>query len=314
MLPSPKQFGAEESGVRRVVDFWYKYAPQFGIEFVDVPVEQENDYDVFCIHAGASNKYPINRPICSVLHGLYWTADYNARAWEWRTNANVIESIRRSTVITVPSEWVAESIRRDVRTQPFIIAHGIEWKEWIHNEPKEDYVLWNKNRIGDVCSPEPVGALAERFPGMQFVSTFMPSIPRANIKEIGVIHHDQMKAYIQHAAVYLATTKETFGIGTLEALASGVPVLGFAHGGNLDIVKHKVTGYLAAPGDYADLAHGLEYCVKFRNVLSENAREDVKRWTWEAAVAKLNVAFTVAAAIWFDKQRPLTLAESEYRV
>jgi glycosyltransferase involved in cell wall biosynthesis len=43
----------------------------------------------------------------------------------------------------------------------------------------------------------------------------------------------------RNAGVYLSTAKETFGIGILEALACGVPVLGYAHGGILDLVQHK---------------------------------------------------------------------------
>ena len=58
--------------------------------------------------------------------------------------------------------------------------------------------------------------------------------------------------------VYLSTSQETFGIGTVEALAAGVPVLGWASGGNLDIVQHMKTGYLAEVGDYDDLQRGLE--------------------------------------------------------
>jgi glycosyltransferase involved in cell wall biosynthesis len=96
-----------------------------------------------------------------------------------------------------------------------------------------------------------------------------------------------MKSMVKQAMVYLSSTKETFGIGTLEALASGVPVLGFDHGGNRDLVKHGVNGYLARPLDYDDLAEGLRYCMKHRKVLSDNARESVKGFTWGKACEKL---------------------------
>ena len=103
-----------------------------------------------------------------------------------------------------------------------------------------------------------------------------------------------MKEMVQKANVYLATTKETFGIGTLEAMASGIPVLGFAHGGTLELITHGVNGYLADPGDYDMLAEGLAYCLKYRDILGANGREMVKKWTWRSACEKVAKVYELA--------------------
>lgn len=314
MLPTLQQVQREESGVRRVIEFWHKYGTSHGIDFVDCKVDEENLYDVFCVHAGSSNVYPMHRPIVAVCHGVYWTADYNASRWEWKTNSSVIESLRRATLVTVPSRWVAETIMRDARIVPFIIPHGIEADFWMHDWSHSDYVLWNKNRVGDVCNPEPIGVLAKRFPGTRFFSTFLPEDAPPNIAELGVIDHAAMRNIIQKAFVYLSTTKETFGIGILEALASGVPVLGFAYGGNNDLVIHKETGYLAKPGDYDDLAYGLRYCMKFHDIISENARLDARRWNWEYTAQLLKKVFNTAFTIWQDQQRERHISEALYRI
>lgn len=283
MIPRLEHFRSEESGIKRVIEAYQKYGPQFGIEYVD----DDARYDLKVSHAGTN----IEGIDVAHLHGLYWSADYPASSWEWKSNANVIAAARQARMITVPSRWVAESIMRDMRRTPTVIGHGIDAAEWEHDRPMGGYVLWSKNRKGDVCDPAPVGVLARAFPNVRFVTTFAPQRAQRNIDEIGVIPHDQMKLLMQGAGVYLSTTKETFGIGTLEAMASRVPVLGYAHGGNLDLVEHGVNGYLAAPGDEGDLIEGLAYCLKHRDILGDNGREMVKFYTWESVMEKVAAVY-----------------------
>jgi len=309
MYPKLSNFTDSESGIRRVVDAYHAHAAESGVIYVDCEAEDEDRYDILAVHAGMTPKRVPHKPTVSILHGLYWTADYDSNKWEHKANANVIDAIRHSDVVTVPSEWVAETLRRDMHIDPYIVPHGIDAFAWQHNEPNRGYVLWNKNRTGDVCDPEPVGRLALRFPDTTFVTTFHPGrmnygVTR-NISEIGVVPHDQMRRYIQQAGVYLSTTKETFGIGVLEAMAAGIPVLGFAHGGNLALVQHGVNGYLARPGDYDDLARGLEYCFQYRDLLGDNGAKIAKRYTWGSAARILGEVYREAYRIG---TQPATLA------
>lgn len=313
MLPQLKNFQREESGIKRVVEAYHKYAPQFGIEFVDCNVEDEGAYDVYAVHAGTSNKYPVHRPIVAILHGLYWSDDLICNVWEYRANANVIESVRRATVITVPSPWVAETIMRDFRVRPMVVPHGIEVGEWDNNREHDGYVLWNKNRSGDVCDPTPVRELANRFPDVKFLTTFAPPHSPENVTQIGVLPHSQMADIIKGAMVYLSSTKETFGIGILEALAAGVPVLGFRAGGNTLLVQHGINGYLARTNDYSGLAKGLDYIMRNRKSLSKNSAITAKRYTWENSLNKLKQAFELAEKLHFYDRVELNLDESEYR-
>ena len=273
MSPGLKEFRSSESGIKRVVEAYSKYLPKYGFTIVD-----GNDHDLHVSHAGSFVGADVVH-----THGIYWTADYRAAAWEWMVNRNVVNSVRQAKQVTVPSNWVREVFARDMRFSPTVVPHGIEVDEWAHNHRHENYVLWNKNRAADVCSPEPVGVLANRFPSTRFVSTFMPSGEYKNINAIGVVSHAKMKQYIQKATVYLSTTKETFGIGVLEAMASGVPVLGFAFGGNLEIVQHGINGYLARPGDWKDLEKGLRYCLKYRDTLGKNGIQRASQFTWDNA-------------------------------
>lgn len=289
-LPHLSHFKSEESGIKRVIEAYFKYLPDFNIELVD---PESKRYDLLVCHAGMGD----GQADVAHLHGLYWTADYpNPPGWEMGANARIVNDIRHAKQVTVPSNWVAETFRRDLRYNPHVIGHGIEWQEWQHNHSNEGYILWNKNRTGDVCDPRPLNRLAKQFPNEKFVTTFGDK--RENVYVIdGIVKHEQMKQLVQQAGVYLSTTKETFGIGVLEAMAGGVPVLGWRYGGNVDLVQHGINGYLAKPDDYDDLAEGLNYCLNNYDVLGDNGREMAKSWTWPKAVEKVASVYQLAMEV-----------------
>ena len=93
MIPHAAHFGkGEESGIRRVVEAYFKYLPQYDIDLVDVG----EPYELKVAHAGVV-------PDCDICqcHGLYWTADYHAAAWEWKANQSVVKSIRSAWITAI---------------------------------------------------------------------------------------------------------------------------------------------------------------------------------------------------------------------
>lgn len=267
----------DDNGIGRVIHAQFTYLPEYGIELVSEPSQA----DVIAAHITGDG---LPRIDVLHLHGLYWSGDRGSGqyvAWHHIANQKIVESARRAQAITVPSPWVGEVFKRDMRLTPTVIGHGLDLDDWEPTATLGDYVLWNKNRVGDVCSPDAAVALARR--GAHVVSTFGPSngdLP-PTMQVIGTVPHDQMREHVRNAAVYLATTKETFGIGTLEALAAGVPVLGYAFGGTADLVEHGVTGYLVRPGDLDGLWTGLLHILEHRDAMSTAAREAASRYTWD---------------------------------
>lgn len=316
MYPHLTELGNGESGIHTVVRKYFEHLPEFGVELVEPTA---TTFDLRASHAGITG----GDTDCAHLHGYYFTADYPADEWEYRVNARVVESIRSAKVITVPSDWVAETLRRDCRLNPFVIPHGIDWHEWQHEEECQGYVLWNKNRASaDVVDNSILDTFIRKFPEVNFVSTFptpqtvslinSPIWP-TNFKLLpggGKTPHAEMRRFVQRAGVYLSTSKETFGIGILEAMTAGVPVLGWDFGGNSFLVKHGVNGYLAKPGDFEDLCEGLLYCLKHRQVLGANGRELAKGWTWQRSCEMVAGVYRLAME---EDVRPMKIPAELYQ-
>lgn len=273
MLPTPEDSAQDTTNaINQIVLRLAKHLPKYGVEIVSF----REQADLVVGHAGQIDHKQVDVAHC---HGLYPTSDSSITSgWHWGANMRVITNLTTAKVITVPSEWVADILRRDMHIDPCVIGWAIDPEQW---EPgiNEGYVLWNKTRTDGVCTPDPLIELASRVPNVRFLTTFGEGTP--NIKTTGRVSFETMRQMIRNAGVYLATTKETFGISTLEAMAAGVPVLGYRHGGTADIVQHGETGYLVAPGDLAGLVDGLHYCLKHREILGENARAVALTYTWD---------------------------------
>lgn len=296
-----------DGGVRRVVEAQHKYLPQHGIEVVTSP----SAADLIAVHIMAgteANRYP-HVPIVAHSHGLYW-AEYEWASWAIKANEGCMELIRQADAVTAPSEWVAQTIRRNTLREVTAVGHGIEMEDWPAKNVGvgKGYVLWNKNRTDQVCSPDALDKLVELAPDIPFISTFgggyvvmeghpQPIQPAPNLTITGRLPYQEAKQVVRDATVYLCSARETFGIGTIEAMAAGVPVLGWAWGAQVDIVEHKKTGYLAKPGDFDDLLAGLRYILANRVKMGLAARKVAEsRYTWAKAIEGYLPVYEAAVA------------------
>lgn len=126
MTPHESDFGGAASGIRTVVEKYFKHLPAFDIELVS---PKATSWDLWAIHAGTTQAFAPNDPIVSHCHGLYWTFDYNAEHWELEGNRDVINVMRHARHVTVPSRWVAMNLARDLHFWPTVIPHGVDWEE-----------------------------------------------------------------------------------------------------------------------------------------------------------------------------------------
>lgn len=281
--------GGDVGGIARVVEGQRAHLAKYDIEVVDDPAAAE----VLAAHVTFPDiwKTRFSRiPLVAHNHGLYWTPEYSWPPWAMKANELVMDLVRIADVVTAPSEWVRNSLvrhsMRDVRT----IYHGIDCDEWPLVTDHAGYVLWNKSRPDPVCDPGPVLQLAAAMPDVPFVTTFtaqtMDPRPAAhpgapNVTVTGATSFADAKEFVQHAGVYLCTVRETFGIGTLEALASGVPVVGWRWGGQAEFIEHGVDGWLCEPGDIAGLEAGVRWALENREAIAPRARAKALTFGWD---------------------------------
>jgi glycosyltransferase involved in cell wall biosynthesis len=89
---------------------------------------------------------------------------------------------------------------------------------------------------------------------------------------------------------------ELLGLATIEAMASGTPVVASAVGGLPEVVEHGVTGFLVEPGNIAELRGRLAQVLGDRLLaerLGRNARERfLEKFTWEACAGRCLAAYS----------------------
>lgn len=106
-----------------------------------------------------------------------------------------------------------------------------------------------------------------------------PMSIREKIHLVGFVSGQEQMALLYSAADLLLITSiaENFPNVVIEAMACGVPVVGFATGGITDQIRHKWNGYIVQPRDVIGLVEGINWIVSNSNYqqLSINSRKYV---------------------------------------
>lgn len=302
MTPTPSEAYRDQSNsINNIVCRLDRYLPDYGVQLVESPDHAQ----VHAGHAGQGSQAPLD---VAHYHGLYDTAGGSDN---FAVNAAVIRNLKSARIITAPSEWIADVIRRDMHVNPRVIGWGVDVEEWKPLEPHTPpYVIWNKARTDNVSDPALMLKLAARAHDILFLTTFGNGTP--NVMTIGRQPYEIMKQHVRHASVYLSTNVETFGIGTVEAMSAGVPVLAFRQGNTDRMVEHGVTGFLAELGDMDGLYEGLQYCLKYRKRLGENARQAARQYTWQRVAEQFAAIYREVVAMKADV-RPHRIDEGLYK-
>ena len=115
-----------------------------------------------------------------------------------------------------------------------------------------------------------------------------------------MVTDDELSAAFASADLFvMPSDSETLGFVVLEAMASGVPVVGVAAGGLVDIIEDGKTGYLVSNSEdmeeFSARTKELIADKEKRTVFGQDARSWSMQWSWEAATSKLrNIQYRTA--------------------
>ncbi|KAG9155146.1 hypothetical protein Leryth_011118 [Lithospermum erythrorhizon] len=125
----------------------------------------------------------------------------------------------------------------------------------------------------------------------------------------GMLQGEELsQAYASGDVFIMPSESETLGLVVLEAMSSGLPVVGARAGGIPDIIpedQEGKTGYLFNPGDLDDCLNKLVPLLHdsaLRDTIGQAAREEMEKFDWRAATKRIrNEQYN--AAIWFWRKK-----------
>jgi len=86
------------------------------------------------------------------------------------------------------------------------------------------------------------------------------------------------------------STTETFGLVTLEAMASGLTPVAAKMGGAIEIIEEGSSGLFAKPLDGADMAQKVEWLLdhpQYQRTMKEQAHRRAQQYRWESILKQL---------------------------
>lgn len=93
---------------------------------------------------------------------------------------------------------------------------------------------------------------------------------------VGQISEKDLQKLYREAVLYIYTApEEDYGMGIVEAMGWGVPVVAWNHAGPTVTIKDGVTGYLAKPYDISDFAKKMHEAIK---IMPERAEMGKRAW------------------------------------
>ncbi|MBM4147173.1 MAG: glycosyltransferase, partial [Nitrospira sp.] len=254
-----------------------------------------NPFTGGCHYAGDCQKYQKSCGACYQL-GSSMEDDLSKQIWTRKFNAYKNLNLN----IVTPSKWLAECASKSslfskypVKAIPNSLPLDV-FKPYQKNEIRKELGISENAKIilfgaDDISNKrkglsyllETLNNYSPAQPSSEIILAIFGGNIDLNLKypiiNLGrIAGEDQMALIYSLADLFVIPSLEDNLPNTvIEAMACGIPVVGFNIGGIPDMVEHQKTGYLAAPCDTQGLIDGINWCLFHSNYeqLRFNCRE-----------------------------------------
>ena len=153
--------------------------------------------------------------------------------------------------------------------------------------------------IAQLSDDSKVSGMASSFSGsyLSYLKNQLPSSSANKISFTGPIPHAELINHYRDADIFVfpSVWHEPFGIPTIEAMASGVPVIATKSGGITETIRNGETGLLVERGDAKALAEAIVSLLlnnEMRTKMGKAGRQRVSEFfSWERIIADLLVLY-----------------------
>lgn len=248
-----------------------------------------------CHYALDCNKYTTRCGACPHLHSID-TCDLSYKIWKRKQQLYKGLNLH----IVTPSNWLAECARnstlfRDIPVS--VIPNCLDTNVYQPEERKQAAVLWNKDLKKKYILYGAVNATQDKIKGFEpLCEALKTMVHEYNMEDVellvfgadkplqqlelgmpvtymGYISDEKKLASLYALAdvMVVPSLTENLSYTIMESLACGTPVVAFSIGGNGDMIRHKVNGWLA--NDVYSMAEGINWLLDKKEKI--NGRKEI---------------------------------------
>jgi glycosyltransferase involved in cell wall biosynthesis len=253
-----------------------------------------------CHYSGECTKYQRQCGACEQL-GSNKTNDLSRKVWNRKFKALQNQNIK----IVTPSKWLADTAKSSSlfnRLSVEVIPNGLDMNVYKPIDKKHARSILNLPLDKKLVLFGAMSSTSDERKGFQYLKPALESFsqmdesndtelivfgastpkdpPNLGLKTtyVGRVYDDITLALYYSAAdvMCVPSIQEAFGQTASEALACGTPVVAFGATGLLDIVDHKVNGYLVKPFDPIDFSEGIRWALSIDENMKKAAVQKVE--------------------------------------